>query len=35
VILARVVLGERWSSAQKLGLATALVATFLVSLGSA
>jgi drug/metabolite transporter (DMT)-like permease len=35
VILARVVLGERWSSAQKLGLGTALVATFLVSLGSA
>jgi drug/metabolite transporter (DMT)-like permease len=35
VILARVVLGERWSSAQKLGLAAALVATFLVSLGSA
>lgn len=35
VILARVVLGERWSSAQKLGLVTALVATFLVSLGSA
>jgi drug/metabolite transporter (DMT)-like permease len=35
VILARVVLGERWSAAQKLGLATALVATFLVSLGSA
>ncbi|HEX4307325.1 MAG TPA: DMT family transporter [Solirubrobacterales bacterium] len=35
VILARLVLGERWSSAQKLGLATALVATFLVSLGSA
>jgi drug/metabolite transporter (DMT)-like permease len=35
VILARVVLGERWSPVQKLGLATALVATFLVSLGSA
>jgi drug/metabolite transporter (DMT)-like permease len=35
VILARVVLGERWSAAQKVGLATALVATFLVSLGSA
>jgi drug/metabolite transporter (DMT)-like permease len=35
VILARLFLGERWSSAQKLGLATALVATFLVSLGSA
>ncbi len=35
VILARVVLGERWSPAQKLGLATALLATFLVSLGSA
>jgi drug/metabolite transporter (DMT)-like permease len=35
VVLARLVLGERWSSAQKLGLATALVATFLVSLGSA
>jgi drug/metabolite transporter (DMT)-like permease len=35
VILARIVLGERWSSAQKVGLATALAATFLVSLGSA
>ncbi|MBS1676428.1 MAG: DMT family transporter [Actinobacteria bacterium] len=35
VILARIVLGERWSSAQKLGLATALLATFLVSFGSA
>lgn len=35
VILARIVLGERWSSTQKLGLVTALVATFLVSLGSA
>lgn len=35
VILARLVLGERWSPTQKLGLATALVATFLVSLGSA
>jgi drug/metabolite transporter (DMT)-like permease len=35
VILARIVLGERWSSAQKLGLVTALVATLLVSLGSA
>jgi drug/metabolite transporter (DMT)-like permease len=35
VILARIVLGERWSSAQKVGLVTALVATFLVSLGSA
>lgn len=35
VILARVVLGERWSAAQKLGLATALAATLLVSLGSA
>ena len=35
VILARIVLGERWSAAQKLGLVTALVATFLVSLGSA
>ena len=34
VILARLVLGERWSTAQKVGLATALVATFLVSLGS-
>jgi drug/metabolite transporter (DMT)-like permease len=34
VILARVILGERWSSAQKVGLATALVATLLVSLGS-
>jgi drug/metabolite transporter (DMT)-like permease len=35
VILARIVLGERWSTAQKLGLATALVATFPVSLGAA
>jgi drug/metabolite transporter (DMT)-like permease len=35
VILARIVLGERWSSAQKIGLVTALLATFLVSLGSA
>jgi drug/metabolite transporter (DMT)-like permease len=35
VILARIVLGERWSSAQKVGLVTALVATLLVSLGSA
>jgi drug/metabolite transporter (DMT)-like permease len=35
VILARIVLGERWSSPQKVGLVTALVATFLVSLGSA
>lgn len=35
VVLARIVLGERWSAAQKVGLATALVATFLVSLGSA
>ena len=35
VILARLILGERWSSAQKVGLVTALVATFLVSLGSA
>lgn len=35
VILARIVLGERWSAAQKVGLVTALVATFLVSLGSA
>jgi drug/metabolite transporter (DMT)-like permease len=35
VILARLVLGERWSSAQKVGLATALAATVLVSLGSA
>jgi drug/metabolite transporter (DMT)-like permease len=35
VILARIVLGERWSAAQKVGLATALLATFLVSLGSA
>jgi drug/metabolite transporter (DMT)-like permease len=34
VILARIVLGERWSSAQKVGLVTALVATLLVSLGS-
>jgi drug/metabolite transporter (DMT)-like permease len=34
VILARLVLGERWSAAQKLGLATALLATLLVSLGS-
>jgi drug/metabolite transporter (DMT)-like permease len=35
VILARIVLGERWSSAQKVGLVTALIATLLVSLGSA
>lgn len=35
VVLARIVLGERWSSAQKVGLVTALVATLLVSLGSA
>jgi drug/metabolite transporter (DMT)-like permease len=35
VILARIVLGERWSSAQKVGLVTALLATFLVSVGSA
>jgi drug/metabolite transporter (DMT)-like permease len=35
VILARIVLGERWSSAQKVGLVTALLATALVSLGSA
>ena len=35
VILARIVLGERWSAAQKVGLVTALLATFLVSLGSA
>jgi drug/metabolite transporter (DMT)-like permease len=35
VLLARVVLGERWSAAQKVGLVTALFATFLVSLGSA
>jgi len=35
VILARLLLGERWSSAQKLGLATALLATCLVSLGAA
>jgi drug/metabolite transporter (DMT)-like permease len=34
VILARVVLGERWSPAQKIGLVTALFATLLVSLGS-
>ncbi len=34
VILARIVLGERWSTAQKVGLVTALVATLLVSLGS-
>jgi drug/metabolite transporter (DMT)-like permease len=34
VILARIVLGERWSSTQKVGLVTALVATLLVSLGS-
>jgi drug/metabolite transporter (DMT)-like permease len=34
VILARVVLGERWSGLQKVGLATALIATLLVSLGS-
>jgi drug/metabolite transporter (DMT)-like permease len=35
VVLARIVLGERWSAAQKVGLVTALLATFLVSLGSA
>jgi drug/metabolite transporter (DMT)-like permease len=35
VILARIVLGERWSSPQKVGLVTALVATLFVSLGSA
>jgi drug/metabolite transporter (DMT)-like permease len=35
VVLARIVLGERWSSVQKVGLVTALVATLLVSLGSA
>jgi drug/metabolite transporter (DMT)-like permease len=35
VILARLVLGERWSAAQKVGLGTALLATLLVSLGSA
>jgi drug/metabolite transporter (DMT)-like permease len=35
VILARIVLGERWSSTQKVGLVTALVATVLVSFGSA
>jgi drug/metabolite transporter (DMT)-like permease len=35
VILARVVLGERWSAAQKVGLVTALLATALVSVGSA
>jgi drug/metabolite transporter (DMT)-like permease len=34
VILARLVLGERWSSTQKVGLVTALLATLLVSLGS-
>lgn len=34
VILARIVLGERWSATQKVGLVTALVATLLVSLGS-
>ncbi|MGH2940746.1 MAG: EamA family transporter [Solirubrobacterales bacterium] len=34
VILARIVLGERWSSAQKVGPVTALAATLLVSLGS-
>jgi drug/metabolite transporter (DMT)-like permease len=34
VILARIVLGERWSAAQKVGLVTALLATLLVSLGS-
>lgn len=34
VILARVVLGERWSATQKVGLVTALVATCLVSLGA-
>ncbi len=35
VVLARLVLGERWSTAQKIGLVTALFATLLVSLGSA
>jgi drug/metabolite transporter (DMT)-like permease len=35
VVLARIVLGERWSSTQKVGLVTALIATLLVSLGSA
>jgi drug/metabolite transporter (DMT)-like permease len=34
VILARLVLGERWTSTQKVGLVTALLATLLVSLGS-
>jgi drug/metabolite transporter (DMT)-like permease len=35
VVLARIVLGERWSTTQKVGLLTALLATFLVSVGSA
>jgi uncharacterized membrane protein len=35
VVLARIVLGERWSTTQKVGLVTALVATLLVSVGSA
>jgi drug/metabolite transporter (DMT)-like permease len=35
VVLARIVLGERWSTVQKVGLVTALVATLLVSVGSA
>jgi drug/metabolite transporter (DMT)-like permease len=34
VLLARVVLGERWSRTQKVGLLVALIATLLVSLGS-
>jgi drug/metabolite transporter (DMT)-like permease len=34
VILARVVLHERWSSAQKFGLTTALLAALLVGLGA-
>jgi drug/metabolite transporter (DMT)-like permease len=34
VVLARLFLGERWSGPQKLGLATALAAILLVSLGS-
>jgi hypothetical protein len=34
VILARAFLGEHWSFVQKLGLASAFVASLLVSLGS-
>jgi|GEM_PF-6189065 len=33
--LPRIIRGERWSAAQKAGLVTALLATFMVSLGSA